>query len=326
MLETELTRRFDLDHPIVQAGMGSGAGWHLASAVSNAGALGTVGTIPLNPSQVVEAIDATRRATQATFAVNLVCFDWAPFVPDIVDAVIEAHPPAVTLSFGDPLPTLARCLEAGIPVLVQVQDLMGLRVALDAGADAVIVQGNEAGGHTGRRGTLSFAAQALDLAASTPVVAAGGIGGGRGLAAALAMGCAGAVMGTRFKATHEFVAEDSEKDEVVSSDGSNTIYDEITDLAYGGLWPNRVTGRALRSKFTDEWEGRDAELEAKVAGYEPFGFVVELAKQGTIINFAGESSGLVDDVRSASEIVEQTVAEAEALLGRAAELVEGAPG
>ncbi len=91
--------------------------------------------------------------------------------------------------------------------MVQVQDLDGLRAAIDGEADVVIVQGNEAGGHTGRRGTLSFVAQALDLAADTPVVAAGGIAGGRGLAAALAMGCAGAVMGTRFKATHEYLAE-----------------------------------------------------------------------------------------------------------------------
>ena len=126
MLETELTRRFHLDHPIVQAGMGSGAGWQLASAVSDAGALGTIGTIPLGPSQVLEAIEATRQATDATFAVNLVCFDWAPFAPDIVDAVIEARPPAVTLSFGDPSPALTRCHDAGIPVLVQVQDLDGL--------------------------------------------------------------------------------------------------------------------------------------------------------------------------------------------------------
>ena len=164
------------------------------------------------------------------------------------------------------------------------------------------------------------------MAGDTPVVAARGDGGGRGLAAALAMGCAGTVMGTRFKATHEFVAEDAEKAEVVASDGSNTIYDEITDLAYGGLWPNAVTGRALRSAFTDEWEGHDEELQAKVADYRPFGFVLKLAEQGTIINFAGESSGLVDEIRPAAEIVAQTVAEAEGLLRQAAELVERAPG
>ena len=121
--------------------------------------------------------------------------------------------------------------------MVQVQDLDGLRAALDGGADVVIVQGNEAGGHTGRRGTLSFVAQALDLAADTPIVAAEGIGGGRGLAAALAMGCSGVVMGTRSRRRGEYVTDEVEKDEVVASDGSDTIYDEINDLAYGGLWP-----------------------------------------------------------------------------------------
>ncbi len=205
--------------------------------------------------------------------------------------------------------------------MVQVQDLDGLRAALDGGADVIIVQGNEAGGHTGRRGTLNFVAQALELAADTPVVAAGGIAGGRGLAAALAMGCAGALMGTRFKATDEYVSEAREKDQVVASDGSNTIYDEINDLAYGELWPNKVSGRTLQSAFTDEWLGRDDELREKVAGYPPFGFVQELAEKGTIINWAGEASGLVDRVRPAAEIVQQAAAEAEVLLRRTAELV-----
>jgi nitronate monooxygenase len=321
MLVTELTRRLRIDHPLVQAGMGSGAGWRLASAVSDAGALGTLGTITRTPSTTIEQIEAIRTATTKPFAVNVICFDWAPFAPELLDAVIDAHPPAMTLSFGDPSSALARCKSAGIFTLVQVQDLGGLRAALDGGADAVIVQGNEAGGHTGRRGTLNFVAQALELA-DAPVVAAGGIAGGRGLAAVLAMGCAGALMGTRFKATDEYVSEDQEKDQVVASDGSDTIYDEINDLAYGELWPNKVSGRTLRSAFTDEWLGRDDELREKVAGYPPFGFVQELAEKGTIINWAGEASGLVDRVRPAAEIVEHTSAEAEELLRQAASLAK----
>ncbi len=104
----------------------------------------------------------------------------------------------------------------------------------------------------------------------------------------------------------------------MASDGSDTIYDEINDLAYGGVWPNNVAGRTLRSTFTDEWVGRNEELREKVAGYPPFGFVQELAEQGTIINWAGEASGLVDRIRPAAEIVQDATAEAEGLLRRAA--------
>ena len=321
MLVSDLTRRLRIAHPLVQAGMGSGAGHQLVSAVSNAGALGTLGTVTRTPDATLEEIEAIRGATDAPFAVNLVCFDWAPFASELVDAVIDAAPPAVTLSFGDPGPALAQSRSAGVVALVQVQDLEGLRSAVDGDADAIIVQGNEAGGHTGRRGTLNFVAQALQLAGEIPILAAGGIADGRGLAAALAMGCAGAVMGTRFKVTHEFLADESEKKEVVASDGSDTVYDEINDLAYGSLWPNQVTGRTLRSRFTDEWMGRDDELRAKVAAYPPFGFVMELAEQGTTINWAGEGAGLVDEVLPAAEVVDRTVAEAEHLLRRATDVL-----
>src|SRR5204863_8850195 len=127
-------------------------------------------------------IEATRAGTACPFAVNVITFDWAPFAGAVIDAMIDAAPPVVTLSFGDPAPHLGRCRDAGILTLVQVQDVAGLRAAIEGGADAVIVQGTEAGGHTGRRGTLGFVAQALDEAGEVPVVAAGGIASGRGVA------------------------------------------------------------------------------------------------------------------------------------------------
>jgi nitronate monooxygenase len=321
MLVTELTRRFGIDHPIVQAGMGTGAGARLAAAVSNAGALGTVGTITRTPSQVRREIEATRAATARPFAVNLVSFEWAVFAAAIVDAVIEAAPPAVTLSFGDPTPVLERCREAGIPTLVQVQDIAGFRAAIDGGADAVIVQGTEAGGHTGRRGTVSFVAQALAEAGEVPIVAAGGIGNGRGLAGMLAMGCAGSVMGSRFKATVEFEGDDGDKDQIVVSDGEDTVLDPINDIAFGLEWPNGVTMRVLRTRFTDEWLGRDEELRARVAEMPPLGFIFDLVANGTSINPAGESAALIDAIVPAAEIVERTVREAEELLTRVAALL-----
>lgn len=325
MLSTELTRGLGIDHPIVQAGMGDAAGRDLTAAVSNAGGLGTIGTIGREVGQVRDEIDATRALTDRPFSVNIICFDWAPWAGEILDATIDARPPSITLSFGDPSPGLAKCKAAGIPTLVQVQDNEGLDKAIEGGADFIIVQGYEAGGHTGYRGTLNFVAQALDLAGSIPVIAAGGVGNGRGLAAALAMGCAGAVMGTRFKATPEYRGNDHEKQEIVESDGSNTVYDFILDEALGLQWANGISGRAFRSPFTEEWEGRRMELREKVASYPRWGFLMELAEKGQAINWAGESSGLVDRVRPAGEIVSGTVAEAEQLLARAQTLiVEGA--
>jgi NAD(P)H-dependent flavin oxidoreductase YrpB (nitropropane dioxygenase family) len=321
MLSTELTKRLGIEHPIVQAGMGDAAGRDLAAAVSSAGGLGTIGTIGRSVEQTQEEIAATGAMTDRPFAVNIICFDWAPWAKDILTATIEARAPSITLSFGDPGPGLAQCKAAGIPTLVQVQDTDTLRTAIDGGADCIIVQGHEGGGHTGYRGTLNFVAQALDLAGGIPIIAAGGVGNGRGLAAALAMGCAGVVMGTRFKATPEYRGNDREKQEIVESDGSNTVYDFILDEAFGLQWANEITGRALRSPFTEEWEGRRMELREKVASYPRWGFVMELAEKGQAINWAGESSGLVDRVRPAGEIVWETVAEAEELLGRAQALI-----
>ena len=316
MLSTELTRRLQIDHPIIQAGMGAEAGAELAAAVSNAGALGTIGSVGASPSHLREQIRRCRETTAKPFAVNIITWDIAPVAERWVDVAIEERVPVVTLSFGDPLPALERCRAAGLRTIVQVQDLAGARVAIAARPDVLIVQGNEAGGHTGRRGTLSFAAQVLDLAGDLPVVVAGGIANGRGLAAALALGATGVVMGTRFKATEEFLSPRQQKEAIVASDGSNTLYDEILDLAYGWVWPNQVLGRALRNRFTEEWTGRAEELRAAVAAQEkPFAFVGRLAADPeTAINWAGESAGLIDEILPAAEVVQRTVRQAEDLL------------
>ncbi|MGH7896050.1 MAG: NAD(P)H-dependent flavin oxidoreductase [Candidatus Binatia bacterium] len=315
MLQTAFTRRFGIEHPIVQAGMGHEASAALAAAVSNAGALGTIGSIGGTPDHLQGEIRRCRELTTRPFAVNLVTWPWAPWALELIDLTLAERPPVVTLSFGEPLLHVERCKAAGIPTIVQVQDLVGARATLAAGPDAVIAQGNEAGGHTGRRGTLAFAAQVLDLAGDLPVLVAGGIATGRGVAAALAMGAAGAVLGTRFKASVEFAGPDALKEAIVASDGSDTLHDEILDDACGLEWPRGVTGRALRNHFTAEWEGKRAALRAKVATYPPFGFIAELDQDpSTRINWAGESSGLVDEVRPAADIVRAVVADTEARL------------
>ncbi|MBA4179519.1 MAG: hypothetical protein C0506_02925 [Anaerolinea sp.] len=317
MLVTRLTRSFGIDHPIIQAGMGAEAGPELAAAVSTAGGLGTIGTIATPPEDVRMAIRRCRDLTAMPFAVNMVTFEGAPFRDEIIDMVLREKPAAVTLSFGDPVPTLRLCREAGIRTLVQVQDFATARAVLASGPDVLIVQGHEAGGHTGRRGTLSFLAQALAVAGDTPVVAAGGIADGRGLAAVLAMGAAGALIGTRFKASVEYGCADIYKSVIAASNGDDTLAGTLLDVPFPWQWPANVVGRAVRNAFTAEWEGRDAELKAAVEALPPLGFLQRLwADPEQSINWAGESAGLVGSVLSAAEIVRAVVGEAEETLRR----------
>ncbi len=323
-MHTAFTQLTGVEHPVVQSGMSESAGAALAAAVSGAGGLGTIGSMGRTPDGLVAEIRALRERTTRPFSVNLATFDWGPDSPRLIEATIEERVPIVTLSFGDPIPALRACKDAGLQTIVQVQDTAGARAALAAGADALVAQGSEAGGHTGRRGTLSFAAQVLDLAGDVPVLVAGGVAGGRGLAAALAMGASGVLMGTRFKATPEFLGSDEHKAQIVASDGGNTLQDLIVDLVYGGPWPNGVIGRVLANDFTAEWLGRDDELVQAVDEVGVEAFVTAMAGDPRrALNWAGESSGLIDAVMPAGEVVRQTVAGAEALLRRAMGVFSG---
>lgn len=341
MLRTPLVDRLGIEHPLIQAGMAGDCGARLAAAVSNAGALGSIGSVGGLPDGLAAEIEACRAATDRPFAVNVVTWDWAPFARDLLEVALAGGAPVVTLSFGDPLPGLARCREAGVRVLVQVQDAAGARAALEARPDALIVQGSESGGHAGRRGTLGFAAQVLDMArelgSDVPVVVAGGIASGRGLAAALAMGAAGAVIGTRFKATPEFgvpAGADVEretlrahKQAIVASDGDDTVKDPIVDDACGLEWPRGVVGRVLANRFTEEWLGRRDELRRAVedatrASGNPFAFLMALEENPErALNWAGESAGQVREVLPAADVVRAVVREAEELLRRSAALL-----
>jgi nitronate monooxygenase len=323
MLSTPLTKLLGIEHPIIQAGMASEAGPALAAAVSNAGGLGSIGTIGLSPSAVHAVIAELRTLTDRPFSVNVITFDWAPFAKEILEAAIEERVPSITLSFGDPTAALARCREAGIPAIVQVQDFATAKRVLEGSPAAVITQGSEGGGHTGQRGTLSFGAQVLEAAGGVPVVLAGGVGNGRGLAAALGMGASGVVMGTRFKASEEFAGSPAQKEAIRTSDGSNTLQDDVFDAPYPINWPSGVVGRALRNRYSDQYQGRVAEVrERAAAGATPFAFVMELsADPETQINWAGQASGLIDEVLPAAEIVARTVQQAEALLRNASAVV-----
>ena len=296
MLTTALTERLGLRHPIVQAPMGGVAGPALASAVSAAGALGMLTAGPTDGPEKVErdAAEMTERFGIGTLAWRL------DEEPDILDAAIAAKPVAISISAGEIVPHASRVSEAGIVLLVQVSSAAGARAAIDAGADVVVAQGTDAGGHTGWVGTMPLLESVLPVTEDVPVLAAGGIASGRGLAGVLAMGCAGAWIGTRFFATREALGSDERKQRLVAARETDTVHTRVFDIAQRVAWPPEFPGRALWDDFTQRWHGREDEVPLE--GYEG-GHV-----------YAGGAVGAITDIPAAGELVEQIAADAEARL------------
>src|SRR3954470_5817640 len=276
MLETALTERLGLKHPIVQAPMGGVAGPDLASAVSAAGALGMLTAGPTDGPEKV-----TREAAQMTERFGIGTLAWQlDEDPEILDAALAARPAAISISAGQIVPHAARVVEAGIPLFVQVSTADGARCAIRAGADFVVAQGTDAGGHTGSVPTLPLLEAVLPIA-DVPVLAAGGIASGRGRGGVLAMGCAGAWIGTRFFATREALGDDARKQRLLDAHENDTIHTRVFDVAQGLAWPVEFPGRALRDDYTERWHGHEDELPP---GYEG-GHV-----------YAGAAVGAIDDV------------------------------
>jgi nitronate monooxygenase len=292
VLATTLTERLGLSHPIVQAPMGGVAGPELATAVSAAGALGMLTAGPTDGPEKLE-----REAAQMTERFAIGALAWRlDEDPEILDAAIAARPVAIAISAGQIVPHAARVIEAGIPLFVQVSTADGARCATAAGADFVVAQGNDAGGHTGAVPTLALL-EAILATAEVPVLAAGGIASGRGLAGVLAMGCVGAWIGTRFFASREALGDEARKRRLIEAHESDTVHTRVFDLAQGLAWPIEFPGRALRDDFTARWHGHEDEVPTE--GY-----------QGGHV-YAGAAVGAITDIPPAGELVERIVREAE---------------
>ena len=183
--------------------------------------------------------------------------------PAALDVALDARPAAVMLSFGDPTPFTGRIKDAGCKIICQVQTLAQAREAAAAGADIIIAQGRDAGGHSGMtRGTMGLVPAVVDAVAPIPVVAAGGIADGRGLAAALALGAAGVSMGTRFTASRESLWDQAMKAATLAAGGDQTEQTRVFDVVRGAPWPAIYPGRALRNAFSARWHGREEALAA----------------------------------------------------------------
>jgi nitronate monooxygenase len=321
-IETVLTRRFGVQHPVVLAPMDLVANGRLAKAVSDAGGLGIIGGGYGDPEWLERELDA---AHDARVGVGFIAWSLARN-PRPLDLALERRPAAIILSFGDPAPFAARIKRAGVPLMCQVQTVAMAKDAAEKGADVVIAQGAEAGGHGITRGTMALVPAVVDAVPGIPVVAAGGVGDGRGLAAALMLGAAGVLMGTRFYASEESGGHPAAKARLCSSSGDDTVRSSVFDISRKLDWPGRFTGRAVRNAHLDRWYGREDELrqvvEEEAARYRSARERGDFDVAGV---FAGEVLDLVTDVPPARAIVERTVAEAARLLSSAAERVRAEP-
>jgi nitronate monooxygenase len=224
------------------------------------------------------------------------------------------------LSFGDPRPFTRLARQAGIPLIIQVTDMAETRQALDEGADVIIAQGTEAGGHGARRGwsTLAFTPAVVDLAAPVPVLAAGGIADGRGVAAALALGAAGALIGTRFLATAEALLGPEAKKAIIEGHGEDTERNSVLDIARGSRWPLEYTARTLGHPFIDQWRDREADLAADPDARRAYQEGVARGDLPPEPVWASQAIDLIHDLPSAADLVGLLAAQAEEALTRAA--------
>jgi nitronate monooxygenase len=244
--------------------------------------------------------------------------------PSALDVALDARPAAVMLSFGDPAPFTGRIKDAGCRIICQVQTLAQAREAAAAGADIIIAQGRDAGGHSGMtRGTMGLVPAVVDAVAPIPVVAAGGIADGRGLAAALALGAAGVSMGTRFTASRESLWDQGMKAAALAAGGDQTEQTRVFDVVRGAPWPAIYPGRALRNAFSARWHGREEALAADWQAQETAYLATAPDDFATRVVWAGEGVDLVNDILSASEIIERIVAQAAAILIQGAHMVRG---
>ncbi len=319
MIETGLTTLFSLRHPIVLAPMAGVSGGQLAAAISNAGGLGLVGGGYGDPAWLRKEIFRTKEATQRPWGVGLIT--WAVDL-GVIQLVLRYQPDAVMLSFGDPRPFGAIIKAAGCRLICQVQDLDEARLAVQAGADIIVAQGTEAGGHGGGRSTLPLVPAVVDAVAPTPVVAAGGIADGRGLAAALALGAHGALIGTRFYASTEALGRQRAKQRIVSARGHETLRTRVFDIVRGYGWPQGYYGRALHNEFVTRWSGREEELIEALPMERPvYHEAMGDGNLDTTVVWAGEAVDLIHSVEDAAMLVTRISLEAEARLSGCASLV-----
>src|SRR3954464_12967481 len=313
-ISTPMTALLGIQHPIMLAPMDVIAGARLTAAVSAAGGFGILGG-GYGDKAWLEREIARLKNTSAPFGIGFITWSLAKR-PELLDIALAIKPRAIMLSFGDPKSFAPRIKAAGALLICQVQDEAMARQALEAGADILVAQGTEAGGHGASRTTLDIVPAIVDLAAGrVPVAAAGGIGDGRGLAAMMMLGASGVLLGTRFYASQECDGAEEAKKRICAASSGNSVRGIIFDLSRNNVWPAPFNGRCLINDHARRWMGREVELLQNVKAVAADYAAAKAAGNFDIAAvIAGESVGLIHDIPPAAEIIERIVTEAEQLL------------
>lgn len=336
MFQTRLCELLGIDVPLIGAPMGFITGPELAAAVSNAGGLGVMSFSANPPPMMREQIRRLRSLTDRPFGVNvLLDGPHLPFpIEAVIDVCLEEQVPVLSTFWGDPTPHVAQAHSAGVKVMDQVGSVADARRAAEAGADVIVAQGVEAGGHVaGEVSTLTLVPRVVDEVTPVPVAAAGGIADARGLVAVLALGAQAAMIGTRLIATREAYAHPVYKQKILAAKEDETVRTTL----FGHGWPN-APHRTLRTPFVERWlpeEGRGSEQrldeprigETKIAGQPVpllrfMGFPPTPDASGDLeaMDFlAGQGVGLVREIQSAEDVIRELVEDARQIIGRLAE-------
>lgn len=322
-LKTRLTQALGIEHPILLAPMGVIAGGRLAAAVSEAGGLGIIGGGYGDAGWLERQFAA---AGSSRVGCGFITWSMARS-PELLDQVLARNPAALMLSFGEVEPHAARIKARNVPLICQVQGMTYLREAVAAGADIIVAEGCEAGGHSGYRGVFTLVPEAADYLAKhapgTVLVAAGGVGDGRGLAAALMLGADGVLVGTRFIASQESEAPEGIRQAIIEADGDATRKSRSVDVVRRRYWPNpEFVIRVLKNRFVARWHDRENELEQVIeTENERFWDAFKSGDADNTGVLTGEVSGIIHDAPPAATIVKGMVAQACALLGSSSRYV-----
>jgi nitronate monooxygenase/enoyl-[acyl-carrier protein] reductase II len=327
VIRTALCELLDVEHPIVQAGMGPFAPASLAAAVSNAGALGSLGTFGLDPIKLVRPADdlarqfaSIRDLTDRPFAINYV----VPYFEERADervALFERglriQPKVVSFALGDPGDFVKRAQDAGALVMVQVTTVNQAEEAAARGADLIVAQGGESGGYGGTVSTMVLVPQVVDAVRPIPVLAAGGIFDGRGLAAALALGAVGVNVGTRFLASREATIPAGYKRAILAAASEDVVkFDALNDLLPSpGTQGYGTVLRSVRTRFINDLQVQPE--QARTDAERLLGALTAAIQAGNVqevLPTAGQSAGGIDEILSAAEIVDRMVSDAEKAL------------
>lgn len=314
MIKTEFCPLFGIQHPILQAGMGFFSNATLAAAVSNAGGLGSIGAANVTVDNLRNEIERVRRLTDRPFVVNHLVSN---LDRDAFSLTLKMRVPGVSFALGDAGDLVQQAHDSGALVIQQVHSVAQARQAADRGADVIIAQGGEAGGFGQNVAALALVPQVVDAVRPVPVLAAGGIADGRGLAAALMLGAQGVNLGTRFLASVEAPVADGYKRAILAAQSESTTKVDVWNdfMPAPGRGGYGTVPRAIRTPFIESWEARRAEA-AKNAD-QLRSEMMGAAQQGRFheyVPFAGQSVGLIDEILPAGEIVIRIVMEARRVL------------